>query len=438
MRIAWLTPWARKSAIAQFSALVVAELRRVDGTEVDIWYPPAAGGRTSPERGRRIDAYTLDELQGYDAVVYNIGNHEDYHGRIHELSLERPGTVVLHDVVLTHMFITALLRQTPDVIGHILEDWYGPTGRREVSALRANPQSWLSAPGKIDRFPMLQPALAGAEQIVTHSDYAAQIVRDHFIGDVHHLGLPVLTRPDPTRTVTGLDWLDERPVVLQAGAVNPNKCVRQVVQAFADHHLGDKLQLVIAGNVEPEIRVALERQIAATGLMGTAHILGTVDDATMDALRQRASIATVLRHPITESSSAVLIDSMAYGLATIAVETGHYAEHPPEVVTLLPPPPSSAALGELLAAWAEQPDVVAEQGRSAAAYVARRHTAQAYAERLLEVLPFRRAGRRRRILAASAAELVQRNGFDLDSALAVRIAEEAAALFGWVPRQGPP
>lgn len=438
MRIAWLTPWARKSAIAQFSALVVAELRRVDDIEVDIWYPPAAGGRTVPERGRRIDGYTLDELRGYDAVIYNIGNHEDYHGRIHELSLELPGTVVLHDVVLTHMFVSALLRQTPEVIGHILEDWYGPAGRREVAALRANPQAWLAAPGKVDRFPMLQPALAGAEQIVTHSDYAAQIVRDHFIGDVHHLGLPALTGPETASAGKDLDWLDERTVVLQAGAVNPNKCVRQVVQAFTDHHLGHKMQLVIAGHAEPEIRVALERQIAAAGLTGTVYVLGTVDDATMDALRRRASIATVLRHPITESSSAVLIDSMAYGLATVAVETGHYGEHPTEVVQLLPQPPSSSALGERLATWADHPEVVAERGRAATAYVARRHTAEAYAQGLLEVLPFRRAGRRRRHLAAGAAEVVQRNGFDLDSALAVRVAEEAAELFGWVPRQGAP
>jgi glycosyltransferase involved in cell wall biosynthesis len=436
MRIAWLTPWARKSAIAQFSALVVAELRRVDGVEVDIWYPPAAGGRTVPDRGRRIDGYTLEELQGYDAVVYNLGNHQAWHGRIHELSLELPGTVILHDVVLTHMFIPGLLQHAPDTIARIFEDWYGPAGRREVTALRANPQAWLSASGKVDRFPMLQPALAGSEQIVTHSEYAAQIVREHFVGDVHRLGLPALSRPDAGGPTPTLDWLGDRPVVLQAGAVNTNKCVPLVVDAFEENGLAAKLQLVIAGHVEPTDRVAIERRVAAAGLTDTVHVLGSVDDATMQALRDRASIATVLRSPVTESSSAVLIDSMAHGLATVALRSGHYAEHPADVVQFLETPPTAKALSQVLADWSEEPDVVAQRGKAGLAHVARHHTARGYARELLAVLPYRRAGRRRRALAAGAAELVERNGFGLDSALAERVAEEAAVLFSRVPRRG--
>jgi glycosyltransferase involved in cell wall biosynthesis len=438
MRIAWLTPWARKSAIAQFSALVVAELRRVEGIEVDIWYPPAAGGRTVPDRGRRIDGYTLEELRGYDAVVYNVGNHQAYHGRIHELTLELPGTVILHDVVLTHMFVPGLLQHAPDTIERIFEDWYGPTARREVTALRANPQAWLTAPGKVDRFPMLQPALAGAEQIVTHSEYAARIVREHFIGDVHRLGLPALSSPDPSRTAPALDWLDERPVVLQAGAVNSNKCVPVVVDAFADHGLAERIQLVIAGHVEPEERASLERRITAAGLEDTVHILGTVDDATMLALRHRATMSTVLRSPVTESSSAVLIDSMAHGLATVALRAGHYAEHPDDIVAFLPSPPSSKALAELLTEWADRPETPAQRGQAGIAHVTRNHSARAYARGLLDVLPYRRAGRRRRALAAGAAALVERNGFGLDSALAARVAEEAATLFAQTPYRGRP
>jgi len=438
MRIAWLTPWARKSAIATFSALVVGELRRDEAVEVDIWYPPAAGGRTVPDRGRRIDEYTLEELRDYDAVVYNIGNHQANHGRIHELTLELPGTVILHDVVLTHMFVPGLLQHAPDTIERIFEDWYGAAGRREVTALRANPQAWLAAGGKVDRFPMLQPALAGAEQIVTHSEYAAQIVREQFIGDVHHLGLPALSWPDASRAATALDWLDERPVVLQAGAVNPNKCVPIVVDAFAENGLADRLQLVIAGHLEPQDRASLARRVAAAGLDGSVHLLGSVDDATMLALRQRASITTVLRSPVTEASSAVLIDSMAHGLATVALREGHYGEHPDEAVAFLPSPPSAKALADLLAEWADQPDMVAQRGQAGMSHVSQNHSARTYARELLDVLRYRRAGRRRRALATGAATLVERNGFGLDSALAGRVADEAAAIFGRIPHRGRP
>lgn len=437
MRIAWLTPWTQKSAIGQFSALVVAELRRL-GADVDIWYPPAAGGRAVPDRGRSLGPSACDELRGYDAVVYNMGNNRANHARIHGLSVELPGTVILHDVVLTHLFLPGVLQQVPSAAAQMLGEWYGPEGAEQVAAMREHPQAWLTEPGNIERFPLLQPALAGATQVITHSAHAARLVQELFVGDVHELALPALSGSEPSRPGLELDWLDHRPLVLQAGAVNANKCVPTILDAFADLDLAEHFQLVIAGHLETADRKALERRVVAAGLGGTVHLLGTVNDDTMIALRERASIATVLRSPVTEASSAVLIDSLSHGLATIALETGHYREHPADVVQFLPARPSSHALGKLLMTWAHEPQLVEQRSRAALEYVARRHSPQVYAQNLLSVLPFRAAERRRRSLARETAQLVKRNGYGLDGPLAQRVAEEAAALFGRAPRRGRP
>jgi glycosyltransferase involved in cell wall biosynthesis len=437
MKIAWLTPWSSESAIAEFSALVISELRRFPDVEVDVWYPAGAGGRTLPDPGERIGTGTAQALHRADAIVYNIGNHLGNHGAIHELSAQVPGTIILHDVVLTHMFLPALLRQSPDAMRRTLGTWYGEAGRREAPALRDDPRAWLWTEGNAEKFPMLQPVLEGADQVITHSEHAAERVREQYVGDVYRLGLPALHRPDDTPP-PALDWLDERPVVLQAGAVNPNKCIPLVLEAFSEHSLGEHLQLVVAGHAEPGDRRELERFVSRAHLDGSVHILGTVDDATMQALRGRASIAMVLRSPVTEASSAVLVDSMAHGLATVALEVGHYTEHPSDVVQRLPLPPTSEAIGELLTRWALDPSIPAARGRAAAEYAELHHDARTYARELLEVLDFKNAIRRRHSLAAGAAELVRRNGFAPDSHLASRVAQEAALLFAGRPRQGRP
>jgi glycosyltransferase involved in cell wall biosynthesis len=437
MKIAWLTPWSSESAIAEFSALVISELRHLPDVEVDVWYPAGAGGRMLPDPGSQIGSATVQALHRYDAIVYNIGNHLRNHGPIHELSAQVPGTVVLHDVVLTHMFLPALLRQSADAMRRTLGTWYGDAGRREAADLRDDPQAWLWAEGNAERFPMLNPVLEGADQVITHSEYAAERVRQQYVGDVHRLGLPALHWPDDT-SAPDLDWLDERPIVLQAGAVNPNKCISTVVEAFSESDLGEILQLVIAGHAEPRDRRELERFVSRAGLDGTVHVLGTVDDPMMQALRRRASIATVLRSPVTEASSAVLVDSMAHGLATVALEVGHYAEYPTDVVHRLPLPPTAEDIGELLLSWALDPSIPAARGRAAAAYADRHHRANMYAQELLMVLGFKNAIRRRQSLAAAAAELVRRNGFTPDSGLAARVAEEAELLFAGQPRRGRP
>jgi glycosyltransferase involved in cell wall biosynthesis len=435
MRIAWLTPWAAESAIAQFSVNVVTELRATEGVVVDVFYPAGAGGRTAPDAGQVIGPETLDLLRDYDTVIYNMGNHLAFHGAIHELSLELPGTVILHDIVLTHVFLTGLLRLREELMAEVLESWYGPAGRREVAALRRDPAGWLWTPGKVEQFPMLRPALEGANQVITHSRYAAGIVRDDFIGNVHHLGLPWLDRPRHVDQPQTIDWLDERPVVLQAGAVNANKRVDMIVDAFAEYDLARHFQLVIAGHVQPKDKADLERRVARAGLTESVFVLGSVDDRVMSELRQRAAIATVLRSPVTESASAVLVDSMAYGLATVALETGHYKEHPADVVQFLTAP-TTKALGELLTSWAQDMSIPARRGRVAAAYAEERHSAASYARDLLQVLPFGGALRRRRDLASAMADLVERNGFSADSHLGRHVAAEAAALFGHTPRRG--
>ena len=93
MRIAWFTPFNPHSAIGHYSEAVVAGLA---GTDEVVLYASDAprAAHVGPVRvvaleDERPDA-VAHELKGFDAVVYNMGNHMPYHKRIYEVLLRRP------------------------------------------------------------------------------------------------------------------------------------------------------------------------------------------------------------------------------------------------------------------------------------------------------------------------------------------------------------
>src|ERR1039458_4990345 len=104
MRIAWFTPFQQRSAIAEFSQHVTAELSKL--ATVEIWTSDDAELLSTdlPMVGFSRGASALERLDDYDVVVYNFGNYLGYHGDIHAVSQAHPGVVILHDRALHHLF----------------------------------------------------------------------------------------------------------------------------------------------------------------------------------------------------------------------------------------------------------------------------------------------------------------------------------------------
>src|SRR5438552_851356 len=144
MKIAWFTPLNRQSAIGQYSARILEELVQTeqvvvyvsDTDQVDACWPVNADlamlSKIEPEQLPHL-------LSGYDCVVYNMGNHHGYHGRIYEASLRHPGIVILHDVVLQHFFGGYFLEYLRDWDAYIRHMAYahGPEGEQLAQLVRA-------------------------------------------------------------------------------------------------------------------------------------------------------------------------------------------------------------------------------------------------------------------------------------------------------------
>ena len=174
MRIAWCTPFARRSGIGEFSAAVVSELRGLPDIGVDIFYPGGAGGRSDPDPGAELDSATEQKLSDYDAVFYNIGDHWGYHGDLVRLLRIVPGIVILHDASLTHLMMTELTKLSKNELVRRLSRLYGPQGANVAVELGADPGNWPWRPENVENYPLLGLVLESAMAVITHSSLRCQ------------------------------------------------------------------------------------------------------------------------------------------------------------------------------------------------------------------------------------------------------------------------
>jgi glycosyltransferase involved in cell wall biosynthesis len=433
VKIAWCTPFSVQSAIGGVSALAVDAMRREPNVEVDIWYPPRAGGRTWPDTARPLDHEAEERLAEYDAIVYNLGDHPGYHGRILDLAHRLPGVVVLHDLSLVHLVFNRLRAVQGEYFVATMQRWYGAEGRRAALEALEHPHEWPWRPETVQQFPLTEVALEHATAVVTHSHYAAQAVASRYVGEVTVLPLPVAP-PRADEALADLPLPEDRLVILQAGVVNPNKHVPAILDAIAEADLADQVHLVICGSArQPELE-QLRRQIDALGLARCTTILGEVSDATLHALRSRADIATVLRHPCGEAASAVLAESLGYGLPIVSVDDGCYREAPAEAVLRVPAPPTPDQVGAALRQFVDDPDRRQRAAATGPVFVAENHAPAAYARGMLQAVQRAGSGGRRTALARDLATIAARAGFGADSSLIDRLADRAHELFGPPPR----
>lgn len=431
-KLAWCTPFSTASAIGHFSALVVSSLREHLGWEVDIFHPNGSGGRTRPDSGTELGDDAASVLGEYDTVVYNLGDNPANHGTFVKLLPQVPGLVVLHDVSLLHLMLPDLAAGPEQAVRRELERWYGAAGGEALTELRKNAAEWVKVPANVDAFPLVELVLENATGVVTHSEYAAGLLRERFAGDIWTLGLP-READDLEAEPVELEMIDDREVILQAGVPNRNKHIPAVIEAFDRAGISDKAQLVICGYGNGKDFADLQDEVSDRGLTDSVKLLGRVSDQTLDALRRKALIATVLRYPFGEAASAVLLDSMAYGLAVLTVNGGQYAEVPADTVVRIDTPPRAADMVPTLQRWIAEPEQARALGLRARAYVGEHHSGERYARDIAGVIEQAGSFARRRLLADQLATTLKSLGFSEDDEIVGVVGDAAAELFAAAP-----
>ena len=378
------------------------------------------------------DPRALDRLAGYDAVIYNLGNHLRFHRAEYEVSARVPGIVVLHDRTLHHFFagyyITYLRR--PELYLERMATLYGDRGREVGAAVVAQhgERAWSRADEVVEHA-FTEDALANAIGAVTHSAGHAAAVRRHWGGPVCDLPMPAYESQLRPRAAPSPLAADGAITLMSVGHVDSNKHILTVVEALASApKLAACVRYLVVGQYDARSAYIrdLNRTIADASLARTITLLGYTPDATLERYLANADIFVNLRFPNLEGGSASLMEQLACGRPVVVYDSGVYGELPDETVVKVAVndrPGLVSRIHELVA----DAELRRRLGLAARRY-AEGHRMDAYARALAGFAAAATAGRAGLRLADSVGHQLRTLGVAPDDAAVWAIADELSDL----------
>jgi glycosyltransferase involved in cell wall biosynthesis len=357
-----------------------------------------------------------------DVCLYQIGNDPDAHGWIVDALRERPGIVVLHELVLHHLIAGITIgRGNGRAYMEAMERDYGVPGRLLALGVLDNllPLIWETQP---ERFPLTGTVLDLARGLVVHSAYVEEGARaGGYAGPLWRIPHAAW----PGEAIEPAAGLSGEPLVGCFGHINMNKRVPQLLEAFTllrAKRPGARLLLV----GEATERFDLDRRLERLGLTDAVIREGYVSEERFESLMAACDVLVNLRSPTMGETSGSVIRALSLGKPMLVSDIGWFAELPDGAVLKVPVDdyevPTIAGALELAA------DHGAELGTAARAYVRREHdlgrVADAYAAALEEAAGGDAAADAVLIRIAEAAGEI---GID-DPAEIIRVAREAGLV----------
>jgi glycosyltransferase involved in cell wall biosynthesis len=387
MNVAWFTPYQQGSAIAKFSSLVVPALA-ARGHSITLF----SSDRQPPLEHRRLPKgiemlhwsffETDPEIaDAYDVIVYNVGDHWDYHFGVLKLIDRYNGVCIFHDYYLVDLFLGWYATELDRPRAHrIVASVYGEQIANEFWARTEHPdfQEWAAS-----HAPMTEWVARKALAAVVHSEFYKQRLVNSSAGPVTIIPLA----SNAPANIARIQGQNGRVRILTVGVINPNKRVEAVINAVAGSSmLRTRCEYNIVGPIEPPYRARLESLIADSGLLDAVHVHGEVSDFELHWRFAEADILACLRWPALEGASGSCIEAMSYGKAIIVTDTGFYSSIPSDCVLKVSFAREAQELAqhlEMVAANVNKRDAL---GKRALEWARREHAPETYAERIEPLL----------------------------------------------------
>lgn len=406
-RLAFVAPVPpARSGIADYSADLLPALARHYEIDLIIDQPDVDTVLRATYAVRTPDWFD-QHAHGYDRILYHFGN-SPFHGYMAILLERHPGSVVLHDFYLGHLY--AHLHHTgrrPEALRRALL-W--SHGWEAVRVWRHEGEHAALA-----HFPCSLEVFGRADGVIVHSGHALALARQWY---GHELPCAVAQVPlahrlpderydrQAARRQLGLGENDF--VVCSFGYVGAGKRSADIVEAWLRSSLARdaSCRLVFVGGhqMEDDYARRLEsgiREAAQAGIVMT----GYVDAATYRLWLAAADVAIQLRAQSRGETSRAVLDAMGYAVPVIVNAHGAAAELPAECVAKLP----EACTPEQIAAQLEAsraPEWRQQLGAQGQRYVATVHDPDRVAERYVDAIehaaregPRSGAGRARTVIS---------------------------------------
>lgn len=330
--IVWVTPVSKKSAIAQFSKMIVDEL---GSRNQDVVVVSSEAGAIKESLFSDCVEYTdINAIRalwdGGAKFLYNVGNNYDYHVGVLEICNKFPGVGIFHDVYLYDLFYGWISSLSLDAHDEFLSILYGelvPLDLRSVKDVLAH---------RVENFPMLEWVAPKFSSIITHSRFAADRMRRLVLGPVSSVPLaykaPIqVDVPD----VGQKSCIHDRMIVSTFGDANSNKRIESVIRGIASSGvLKERIRYNVVGSISEAYKQKITDLASALGV--DLNVVGRVSSESYAQHMNATAVVCCLRYPPTESASATLIESLLSGKLTLVTDVGCYSDVPDDLVVKIP------------------------------------------------------------------------------------------------------
>jgi glycosyltransferase involved in cell wall biosynthesis len=157
-----------------------------------------------------------------------------------------------------------------------------------------------------------------------------------------------------------------------------------VLCAIATHPARARIRLDIYGNIA--IEEPIRETISGLNLQENVRLHGFVDDKQLDAALALADLAINLRHPSMGEASGTQLRIWSHGLPSLVTRTGWFEEQSDDLLAFVRPDHEVEDLHAHFDNYLHNPDPWRIMGIRARSYMARTHSVENYAARLLEFI----------------------------------------------------
>jgi len=308
--------------------------------------------------------------------LYQMGNNQHHEGVL-ELAMERPGVLILHDLVLHHLLVERTLsRGVFEPYAEALERDHGWVG-----AAVAGTRRWAGyTDGGVFALPAHRTLLRRQRGVLVHSAWAAGVVAEEdpeIAVRAIPMAVPLPAAAGPpggeaaraARRAFGLP--EEAHVLGSFGFQTPIKRTAAAVRALARPELAG-VHLLVVGEVSPQ--VDLDAAAAEAGVADRVHVTGFVDYDRFEQGLAACDLALNLRYPTAGETSASLLRLLAAGRGAVVSDYAQFRDLPPAAVARVPlGDPEEAELAAVCGALLSDPARLAAMGAAARAHVAAEH-----------------------------------------------------------------
>ncbi len=370
-----------RSGIADYSRDLLPHL----APRCDLRVMRLPGQEVSPEVEERWRPVPAAET-GADGrlPLYQMGNNR-YHQGVYELAMERPGVLMLHDLVLHHLASeTTLESGVVDAYRERLARDHGWLGAQVAEARRWGELGQAA----LFELPCHRSLLRRQHGVLVHSGWAQEILGEED-AELRIRTVPMAVPLPPPLDRANRAALRQRlglpgaaPLLGSFGFQTPIKRTEVVIRALARPELA-AAHLMIVGDVSPILD--LEREAREAGVAERVHVIGFLDYLDFEAAIGACDLAVNLRYPTAGETSASLLRVLAVGQPTLVSDYAQFADLPDSAVLKVPLGEDEvAALAREAGALLADPERLAAMGEAARDFVRREHDPERAAERVVE------------------------------------------------------